>query len=109
MAPKPPRSRTMGYALGFCGLAFVLINYITLMSSDTYFPKLLLTGIILFFLGLGMVFFPPYAANMNDQSTYFKEVFQKTPMINKLMWLVFIGLGVVAIVLMMDYYNFVLF
>lgn len=109
MAPPSQKSRVLGIALAFVGLLFVGINGVMIKSADSFLPKLFVTGMIILFLGIGLILFPPYDAKMDDPTLYFKEIFQKTPLFYKFMWLIFILLGVASLFFIMDYYNFHLF
>jgi hypothetical protein len=90
--------KTSKYAVGIgmliLGIVFVAINYFTITYEQMYLPKLLLAGCIIGFMGLGLILFPGPATDLKDSSGYWKKLWKESPVLNRVMWIVFTLAGV---------------
>lgn len=102
LQPQPEGSYKIGMKYGaiilIAGAAIVGINFVTLLSADRYYPKLLIAGIAMFFLGPVFMIFPgkPVAAKPATKDMA-KVLMANAPIGHKIAWLIWglasVGLG----------------
>lgn len=102
---KAPAKYGLGIGLLLVGIVFVAINWYLFHYQNQYMPKLLISGIVIFFLGLGFTIFPFAQFEEIDTKTYLKHSLKEAPLLIKLIWLCFLALGVVAAIMVMNYYH----
>jgi hypothetical protein len=54
-----------------------------------YFPKFLLTGIVVAFMGLGFILFPGRAPQEGEAGQYLKHIWKESSGFQKFMWILF--------------------
>lgn len=81
------------------------INLIAMEFSDYWFPKLMITGIVITCLGTMMMIFPPVDFHVSEPSAFFKETFKNTKKLNMIMWLVSLIASVFIVIWYIDYMN----
>lgn len=85
--------KTSKYALGIglliTGIVLAGMNYFFIVYENFYFPKLLLTGIIVTFLGLGFLLFPGRAPQEGESGQYLKNIWKESSGFQKFMWILF--------------------
>ncbi len=79
----------IGIGLFFTGLVLAGINYFSITLENYYFPKLLLTGIIVAFMGLGFIIFPGRAPQEGEAGQYLKHIWKESSGFQKFMWILF--------------------
>ena len=101
--------KTSKYALGIglliLGIAFVAINYFTLTYEQMYLPKLLLAGCITTCMGLGFILFPGPAIDPKDSSGYWKKLWKESPVLNRIVWIIFTLAGVAVGLWLFSYFG----
>ena len=105
MQRKAPKKYGLGIGLLIVGVLFVAGNWYLFNYQNYYFPKLLISGIVILFIGLGFTLFPGAHSNEVDSRQFFKYKFKNTPWVVKLIWLGFLAMGVVAVFLVIDHYH----
>ena len=97
------------YALGIgflaLGIVFVLVNYLAITWEDMYFPKLLMAGILLTVLGIGFLLFPGVDADVSNSKGYFKRLWKGSPVLHRIMWIVFTLGGIALSIWVMVYFE----
>lgn len=94
-----------GIGLFFTGICFTLINYFAIVYSNYYFPKLLIMGIVVAFMGLGFMLFPGPKNDPSDPDKFFKALWKNSRWLDKLMWILFTAAGAAAAVFVMIHFK----
>lgn len=95
----------LGIGLLFLGIVFVVINYFTISYEQVYLPKLLLSGFIIGFLGIGLILFPGPVLDQSDVSGSWKRLWRESKVLHRIMWIVFTLAGVAAGILTFIYFD----
>ncbi|PKP00928.1 MAG: hypothetical protein CVU11_16730 [Bacteroidetes bacterium HGW-Bacteroidetes-6] len=99
MPNKTFKNRSVGIGLMIAGTPMVAINWYLIQYQNQYYPKLLMAGIIVFFIGLGFTLFPGTKIEIDGKQNYLKTLMKETPLYVKLIWTLFLMVGVVAAIL----------
>ena len=102
---KAPKKYGLGIGLLIVGVVFVAINWYLYHYQNQYMPKLLISGIVIFFLGVGFTIFPGTYSEEIDSKNHLRYLWEDTPLKIKLIWLLFLMAGIVAAVMIMDHYH----
>jgi hypothetical protein len=101
--------KTSKYALGIglliTGIVLAGINYFSITFENYYFPKLLLTGIIVAFLGLGFILFPGRAPLEGEAGQYLKNIWKESTAFQKSMWILFTLAGAIIGIWVFVYFD----
>jgi hypothetical protein len=102
---KAPAKYGLGIGLLLVGIVFVAINWYLFHYQNQYMPKLLVSGTVIFFLGLGFTIFPGAEIDETNSRSYLKNKLKETSWLIKLIWILFLLAGVLATVMIMDHYH----
>lgn len=94
-----------GIGLLFTGICFVAINYFSINYSNYYFPKLFISGIVITFMGLGFLLFPGTQNDPSEPNKFLKNLWSKSSLTDKIMWILFTAAGGAAAVFVMIHFK----
>lgn len=101
--------KTSKYALGIglliTGIVLAGINYFSITIENYYFPKLLLSGIIIAFMGLGFILFPGRAVQEGEAGQYLKHIWKESSGFQKFMWILFTLAGAAVGIWVFSYFD----
>jgi len=87
MAFQPKTTRALPIGLLITGILFMGINFFLIYISDYWLPKLMITGIILSFLGLGMTLFPPADIHVIEKKKAVIETIKHSKKLHVAVWI----------------------
>jgi len=99
-----PYGRVTGIGSIAIGIVFILMNVGTIYYNGTYYPKLLYTGIIIIFFGIGIFLFPGGNFKKGDipaETKHLKYIWQQAPILHRVLWIIFTAAGVICAIKLM--------
>ncbi|MBN1498690.1 MAG: hypothetical protein JW982_00920 [Spirochaetes bacterium] len=80
-------------------IVFAVYNFYSIINNQTYSPKLVVTGIIMLFLGISLILFPGGNFTRNDykgQRIGIKFIWTQAPVMHRAIWCTAVICGVIS-------------